>query len=234
MSWYGLLIGISIVMGVEYFQRKNNIIPKTKENWFIYPLIIASLVGARAYEVFDNFTYYQQYPIEILNTRAGGLGIYGALIFGLFYIYIFAKIHKLDFLKITDILVPVIALGQSIGRWGNYINKEIFGIPTYMNFGQFVPVSHRPSQFSNYSYFHPVWLYESVLNLILFIVLIKTNKHQTAKYLIGYGLIRFFLEFIRFDSWTIYEIKVAQIISLLSVLTGFYLIRSARNFLRSN
>lgn len=225
MSIYGFILGICFVIGMEFFSRRNKIIPKNKETLFLISLLFFSLIGARVYEVADNWKYYLQFPLEIFNTRAGGLGIYGGLLFGIIFLFIYSKINKISLFKITDLLVPIISLGQSIGRFGNFSNTEVFGIPTYLKFGQFIPENLRPLQYQNYSFFHPVWLYESILDFVLFLILIKSKNNQTAKYIIGYGLIRFFTEFLRWDTWNLYGFKMAQIISLAFIVTGIILIK---------
>jgi phosphatidylglycerol:prolipoprotein diacylglycerol transferase len=220
MSLYGFLIGLSFVLAMELITPKNRIIPKKKENLFFASLLFFSIIGARVYSVLSEWNYYSNNLTEIFNFRSGGLGIYGGIIFGLIFILIFSRLIKISFLKITDLIVPYLALGQSISRWGNYFNKEVFGIPTNSNFGQSIPFNLRPVQFQNFSYFHPVWLYESVLDLILFLILIKAKRNQTSLYLIGYGLIRFGLEFLRWDTWIINGIKLGQIISLVIFIFG--------------
>lgn len=220
MSFYGLLIGIAFVLGINLISKRNKVIPKNKENIFFILLFIFSLIGARIYFVLGEWSYYSQNLIEILNTRNGGLGIFGGLLFGILFVFIFSKINKISFLRVTNLIIPFVSLGQSIGRWGNYINTEVFGVPTKTNFGQFIPQTLRPIQFQNYSFFHPVWFYESILDLILFIFLFRIKKNQTAFYLIGYGIIRFFMEFLRWDTWQINGFKVSQIISLILVIIG--------------
>jgi len=222
MNIYGLLIGITIYIGISQFQKKDNYIPKAKQNKFIYTLIILSIIGARLYHVADLWFYYKNNPIEIINLPAGGLGIFGAIILSFIYISIFCYQNRLNLIKVLNLITPSLALGQSIGRLGNYFNTEVFGIPTYIDFGQYIPIESRPPVYLNYSYFHPIWLYESILMLIVFLI-IRKNKQPLSIYLISYGLIRFFLEFLRFDTWIQGNIKIAQLISLIMVTTGFIL-----------
>ncbi len=196
MSIYGLILGICFVIGITFFERRNKIIPKNKENIFIIFLFIFGIIGARTYSIIQNWSYFSQNPIQILNFRGGGLGIYGGLIFSILFIFFFSKKNKISFLKITNTLIPILPLCQSIGRLGNFFNKEI-----------------------------PTWWLESILNLILFFIIIKTKKNQTAFYLIGYGLIRFFIEFIRLDTIPIYFLSLGQILSLLFILIGSIIIR---------
>jgi len=196
MSIYGLLIGIAFALGAQYFSKKNNLIHKKRETIFIFLLFLFSVIGARSYYVISNWNYYSQNLDQIINTRGGGLGILGGLIGGILFIFIFSKLNKISFIKILDTIAPIVPLCQSIGRWGNFFNNEI-----------------------------PVWWIESIFDLILFLILIKIKKHQTAIYLIGYGIIRFFTEFIRYDTFTINSIKIGQIISLVFILIGFIIIR---------
>lgn len=200
MSIYGLILGICFIIGIEYFARTNKIIPKKKKNLFLIFLFIFSLIGARTYYVISNWSYYSQNLYQIINTRGGGLAIYGGLLAGILFIFIFSKINKINFLEITNSITPVIPLCQSIGRWGNFFNHEI-----------------------------PTWWVESILNLILFFILIKIKKNQTAYYLIGYGTIRFFTEFLRSDTWQIHGIKIAQIISIVLITSGAFIIQKNRS-----
>jgi len=197
MHLYGLILGICFVIGITYFQKNNKIIPKNRENIFIISLLILSLIGARIYSVIQNWSYFSQNPIQILNFPGGGLGIYGGLCFGILFIFIFSKKNKIPFLKITNTIVPIIPLCQSVGRWGNFFNHEIYGINN-----------------------QPIWLYESILLLILFLFFKKFKIHQTAFYLIYYGIIRFFLEFIRLDTISVFILTFAQILSLSFILIG--------------
>ena len=198
MHIYGLILGICFVVGINYFQKNNKVIPQKKENIFLVLLLIFGIIGARIYSIIQNWHYFSQNPIQILNFPSGGLGIYGGLIFGILFIFFFSKKNKISFLKITNTLTPIIPLCQSLGRFGNFFNHEIYG---------------QKNQ--------PVWFYESILLFILFLIFQKIKTHQTAIYLIYYGTVRFFLEFIRLDTIPIYFLTFAQILSLSFILIGF-------------
>lgn len=198
MSIYGLIIGFCIVIGLEYFSKKNLIIPKNKETIFLFFLILFSILAARIYYVVFNWSYYSQNLPQIPNLRGGGISILGGLIGGIIFVYFFTKKNKINFLKITDLIAPILPLCQSIGRWGNYFNHEIYS---------------KTNQ--------PIWLYESILDFILFLFLIKRKNNQTAFYLIGYGLIRFITEFFRYDVWIINGLKIGQLIAIILIITGF-------------
>ena len=207
MSIYGLILGICFVIGISFFQKNNKIISKNKENIFLFLLLFFSIIGARVYSIINYWAYFSQNPIQILNLRGGGLGIIGGIIFGIIFIFIFSKINNISFLKITNTLVPIIPLCQSLGRFGNFFNHEIYGINN-----------------------QPIWLYESILMFLLFFILKKTKSHQTAIYLIYYGLIRFFLEFIRLDTIPVYFLSLGQILSLLFILIGFIIIKYENSY----
>lgn len=202
MSIYGLIIGICFVIGINYFYKKNKVVPKKKENVFIILLVLSAIIGARVYGLIANWSYFSQYPNQILNLRTGGLGIYGGLIFAFLFTFIFSKKNNISFLKITNLIVPILPLCQSIGRWGNFFNNEIYGINN-----------------------HPVWLYESILMFLLFLLFFKIKTHQTAFYLIYYGFIRFFLEFIRLDTIPLNFLTFAQLLSLLFISIAVIIIR---------
>lgn len=202
MSLYGLILGISFVIGINYFYSTNFIVPKNKENYFIFSTLIWGIIGARVYGVVADWSYFSANPIQIFNLRTGGLGIYGALFNSILFIYIFCKKNKIPFLKISNSLALIIPLCQSIGRFGNFFNNEIYGINN-----------------------QPVWLYESVLLFILFLIFKKIKNHQTGIYLIYYGIIRFLLEFIRLDTIPILFLSLAQILSLLFIIIGLIIIK---------
>lgn len=202
MSLYGLILGICFVIGINYFFRHNQTVPKKQENIFIFSTLISGIIGARIYGVIANWNYFSQNPIQILNLRGGGLGIFGGLIAGILFTIFFCLKNQINFLEISNSLIPIIPLCQSLGRWGNYFNHEIYSAD-----GQ------------------PVWLYESILTFIVFLLLQKTKHHQTGIYLISYGIIRFILEFIRVDTLPIFNLTLAQILSLLFILFGLFIIK---------
>ena len=180
----------------------------------IYALIFG-VIGARLYYVLFNLNQYISNPLEILNFRDGGLAIYGGLILGSISLCISLKIKKTNILDFFDRIVPYVAIAQSIGRWGNFFNIEAYGIETSSIF--------RMGILKNgiYSEVHPMFLYESVLNLILFFILIKMQSKRKFKgqvllgYLIGYSMFRMILESFRIDSLMIFNYRVSQILSII-------------------
>ncbi len=242
IRWYGLIISLSIIsalllsfwLGKKYYQIKHDDIFD-----LAFWLIIGGIVGARLYDVFLQLPYYWQKPIEILKIWQGGLAIHGAIITGLIIIYYFGKKHKISFLKISSLAVPSLALGQAIGRFGNYFNQELFGLPTNSPWGIPIEPWHRPLEYLNYTHFHPTFLYESLACLIIALILILrhiyANKRQLinhtffawslAIYMILYSLVRFLLEFIRLDPTPLFlGLRWPQIISLFFILSAILLI----------
>ncbi|RLC35561.1 prolipoprotein diacylglyceryl transferase [Candidatus Shapirobacteria bacterium] len=223
MHLYGLIIGVCLTILINYFYKHNSIIPTKQLDKFTFFLLFFAVIGARLYHVFDYHQYYLQHPLQIFNLPAGGLGIFGAILFGLSYIFIYSQHNHLNFIKILDQFTPVLPLSQSIGRWANLINQEGWGSQTNSFLGQlFLPKG-----------FHPTWFYESILNLFLFIYIYfqqksKSKTSPTIIYLFNYGLIRFVVEFFRTDTWQIHSLKIGQLLSLLFILTSLFLIKSSK------
>ena len=148
------------------------------------------------------------------------------LIAGIIYLFILAKYKKLNFFNLTDSASCAVPLAQSIGRWGNFFNSEAFGIPTNGQWGLFIPPENRPVSCSNYELFHPAFLYESIADILIFVVLIflvKKNNLKTGTitlaYLILYSLARIFIEALRLDSTiNVGFLHLAQIISIIIVV----------------
>jgi phosphatidylglycerol:prolipoprotein diacylglycerol transferase len=226
---YGFFISIGIFLSLTFAQK----LIKKKDEEILWGLafwaIIFGIIGARIYHVIDFYKFYSVNPVEILKIWNGGLGIWGALAGGALGITVYLKIKKEEILPWLDIVATVTPLAQAIGRWGNFFNKEIFGKPTTLPWGIYVDPLNRPSGYLNFEKFHPLFLYESILNLTLFVVLFKNfKKHHeklpagifTALYLGGYSVIRFFLEFLRINPWTIvpggyFCLNVSQSVSIL-------------------
>ena len=229
---YGIIISIAIFTSVKTAER---IIEKSEEEtlWGLSLwAIISGIIGARLYHVLDYLDFYLKNPVKIFYIWDGGLGILGAIAGGAVGIAIYLKINGKKVLPWLDVVSVVMPLGQSIGRWGNFFNKEIFGKPTALPWGIYISPNKRPPGFLQNEKFHPLFIYESIFNLILFIFLYKTyrKKHNelksgvfTSLYLIGYSVIRFSLEFLRIDPWAIklssnLTLNVAQTISILLII----------------
>ena len=243
--WYGILIVTGALAGsyVATLEAKRRGID-TDHVWNALLLcLILGVVGARLYHVISSpvgtnigFSYYMQNPLEILNFRQGGLGIYGAVAGGLIAIYIYVRYAKLNFWTMVDIAIPGLFLGQAIGRWGNFFNQELYGFPTTLPWGIPIDAAHRLPIFADLTAypvettrFHPTFLYESLWNLgsaiLVFYVARRWSKAKPGDLLLLwgmlYGLGRFLAEFQRPDAWLISGIPTAQLIGLaLIVICG--------------
>ena len=182
-------------------------------------LIIGGVIGARLWHVFtpspsliaqgiDTY-YYLTHPLDLINLRRGGLGIPGAVIGGAVALFFFTRKHKLDFVEWADIAAPALALGQAIGRWGNYFNQELYGAPTNLPWKIFIDPLHRLKEYADQAYYHPLFLYESLWNLgnlalLLWISRRFADKLKTGDlflcYLVIYPVGRFLLDFLRLDA----------------------------------
>lgn len=229
--WYGLLVAVAMMAGIFVFKK---LVGKKLTHDEVldlsFWLIIGSLIGARIYHVFLEYQYYLAIPLEIFKVWKGGLAIHGGIIGGFIVLCIFAKKFKKDFWFLAGALAPALALGQAIGRWGNYFNNELFGAQTKLPWG--IPIVSDVSDLTEKIYVQPIFLYESILNFLVFVILFIFLKLKIFKpkiifslYLIFYGLIRFLLEFLRADHTLIaLGIRWPQIISFGLVLTGVILI----------
>ncbi len=249
--WYGLLIAVAAVLCIIISGReaeKFGIDPDFVLDNFLV-VLPSMIIGARLYYVIFSWDMYKDDLLSIFDTRKGGLAFYGGVIGGLLGIIIFHKIKKKKVEPFIDFLVVYVPLGQAIGRIGNFINQEAFGTNTDMPWGMIsngtkAYLSAHPELGQNPDLpVHPTFLYEFIGNMILFFILHRFRKNNkipygtTALYLIGYGLLRFFVEGIRTDALYIGngDLRASQLLSALMVIGGIiYLIvmrkkrRSAR------
>ena len=221
----------SILVGLHgcYFIIKKDLSKEIANDFmdFSWVLIIISLIGARLFYVIGLFDYYKKCPQEIIMINHGGISIYGAVVFGIMCLFFYSKIKKISFLKFADCIALIFPLSQAIGRWGNYFNQEAFGAPSNSFIRLFVDYRYRPIEYVNIDFYHPAFLYEFVLDLALFFILvfiflkIKNLKYGTifCLYMIGYGIIRIIVEYFRIDSVLyIFNLPVAQVISFVVIV----------------
>lgn len=226
---YGIILAFAVFLGVctaEILAKKFSDVP---ENFFVDnspAVIIAGILGARLYYCIVNYPYYIHNPLGIFDIRQGGLSIHGMLIAGIVTVYFLAEKYRVNLLRLLDVLACSVILAQSAGRWGNFFNSEAFGYPTGGNWGVFIPVSQRPVEFLNYEFFHPAFLYESFLDLVVFTVLIFILRRTRSGctffwYLILYSVVRIFVEYFRIDSvLNIGGLPIAQVVSVLLIIAG--------------
>jgi len=174
-------------IAVSYFAaiKFSNYFKKTNTDILIdfSPLmILISIIGARLYYVLLCFDYYKENLLSAFFIWQGGLSIHGAIIAAIIFGAVYFKIKKLNFFDYADIISLVTPLGQAIGRWGNYFNQEAFGKPTYDSFiALFVDKNMRPVKYIDNEYFHPAFLYESILDLTVFFILFLIMKKNRPK-----------------------------------------------------
>ena len=247
VRWYGVLIMTGVALGAYFatrLARKRGLNPDHVWGGLIVAVVVA-ILGARLYHVFSTpygcdgsfpcgWPYYKDHFFEAFAVwKTGGfqgLGIYGAIVGGVLGVAIYAWWNKLNPLVWLDLGAPGLAFGQFVGRWGNFINQELYGPPTGSSwFGIRIAAEHRIEQYKDLAVypldtrFHPTFLYESLWCLLVFIILYNVHARLAHKlrdgdvllgYLILYPLGRFFVEFFRPDAWTIGTLATAQWIAL--------------------
>jgi len=248
IHWYGILIVSGVMLGAVYASwraRQDGENPDHVWNALIVAIILG-IIGARIYHVFSEpaggtvgWSYYRQHPIEILYIWHGGLGIYGAIVGGVLGVVLYAWRARLHPLQWLDYGAPGLALGQAIGRWGNFINQELYGPPTRLPWGLIIDPQYRIAPYNDLTayppetLFHPTFLYESLWCLVVFIalaVIASKLKDRLLEgdillgYVIGYPLGRFFVEYFRPDAWMLGPMAAAQVFAIICVAAGVVLL----------
>ena len=228
LKWYGLLIAAAVLIGVNLSMRLGQyrqIDPEVIADLAIF-LVIGAIPAARLYYVIFEWQTYSQHPENIIKIWEGGIAIHGALIGGSIAAIIFAKFKQISFWQLADIVAPSVALGQAIGRWGNFFNSEAFGSQTDLPWKLCIPKYPNACE-----YVHPTFLYESLWNLLVFVLLmwlfLNDNRHHRLKagsiflvYLVAYSIGRFAIEGLRTDSLMFGSLRMAQMISLVGIGIG--------------
>ncbi len=240
VMYYGIVIAIGFILGyvmVSHIAKKSGQNPEIYLDYMLW-MMIPAIVGARAYYVIFSWSYYKEHLNEIIQIRNGGLGIVGGVLAGIIVLLIFAKIRKQNPLLMLDTLTMGLLVGQILGRWGNFFNREAFGSYTDSLFAMQIPVGYfsengRLTEIQNagvldkvvsivtdgkavqYIQVHPTFLYEGMWNLALLIIILIWRKHKTFDgellcfYMIGYGCGRFMIESLRVDQLQIGNTGIA-------------------------
>ena len=230
IRWYGILIvlGIFIGMFIAYYNsNKLNLDFEKIIDGFLVAFPCA-IVGARAYYVFFEFDNFKNNIWSIFNLRTGGLAIHGGLIGALIGTIIYCKFKKIEMMKYLDVVAPSLILAQAIGRWGNFMNGEAHGDVVSYEFISKFPEFIQKGMYLEGHYYNPTFLYESMWNLIIFLILMiilhkkKSNENGVviASYAVLYSVGRLFIESLRTDSLMIGNIRIAQFMSILGVIIG--------------
>ncbi len=229
--WYSIFVFLGII-AATFIILKETKKQKINEDFIsnlIFYGILFGLIGARLYYVIFNLNYYIKYPIEIFEIWNGGLAIHGGILFGLITVILYTRKYHAKTLKVLDILVVGLILGQAIGRWGNFFNGEAYGAITTLDHLKHlgVPQFIINGMYINGAYRQPAFLYESIWDFFGFLTLIMVRRYKYLKtgqltgiYLIWYSIGRFFIEGMRIDSLMLGNFRMAQIVSVLCLIVG--------------
>jgi len=244
LRWYGLLIALAVLLGLVLATRLGKLrgIDPALIADLLPILVLAAVVGARIYYVLFEWRQYQLNWLDALAVWRGGIAIHGALLGGTAAVIFYARWRRLAFWNLLDVLLPSVALGQAIGRWGNFFNSEAFGLPTDLPWKLSIPLANRPLEFLDQATFHPTFLYESLWNLgVLALLLVLFFRGLRGRmplpagalscvYLIAYSSGRLWIEGLRIDPLCLLGsppdcaggLRMAQLMSLLLIGLGSF------------
>ena len=248
IAYYGIVIGLSVVAGIlmaAHLAKKSGQDPDIYYDLAIYAVII-SVIGARLYYVIFSWDSYKDDLLSIFNLREGGLAIYGGVIAAVITVAVYCKAKQLSFGVLADTACPGLILGQIMGRWGNFFNREAFGEYTDSLFAMRLPLDAvRSSDVTDmmrrnievideiqYIQVHPTFLYESLWNVGVLLIMLWWRKYKKfdgeilLMYLFGYGMGRFWIEGLRTDSLMFFGtgLRVSQVLALVLVFVSAFLI----------
>lgn len=240
IHFYGLLLGLAVISVFSLSEKvivsmfpSGEVAKKIVSDSFWWVLLMG-LIGARLYHVWDYWSYYQNQPELILALWQGGLGIYGALVGGVIGVLLFSLTRRnkentrIIFWGILDALSVGLLLGQTLGRLGNFVNQELYGKPTTMPWAIFIDTKHRLPGYEGVAYYHPLFLYEGLWNVLGFCILYhlaRSNRLQAGRgnyftlYLFWYSLGRSILEYLRIDPWVVGFLPMATLLGVIIMIT---------------
>lgn len=232
VRWYGVIIGLAILIGYILFTREASRKGIDSDTSFdlLFWTVIFGLVGARIYYVIFSSQSYFSDPLSVFRVWEGGMAIYGGVIGGALTIYILCQKYKINVIDVFDTAVPALMAGQLIGRWGNFMNQEAHGGSVSKSFLEDLSLPNFIIEQMNINgtYYHPTFLYESLWNLVGLVILLILRPRKklfkqgelVAFYMIWYGIGRFWIEGLRTDSLYIGPLRVSQILSLILIFVG--------------
>lgn len=231
IKWYAVLIltGAFLAYYLSLRNLKKMGYSSSKMDDLFFGALLSGVVGARLWFVLlYDVQYYLSNPLEILQMWEGGLAIQGGLVGGVIFAYFFTKKNKMNFIRLADAVFPNILVAQAIGRWGNFANQEAFGRAVDASYFEGWPTFIANHMFIQGAYREPTFLYESVLNIVGFLLIVLVYKRfskvrrgdMVYAYLMWYGVIRFFIEGLRSDSLMFFGLRSAQIVSIIFIILG--------------
>lgn len=247
LHYYGLIIMLGVLAGLRLAMAMGKRRGYSDETYWdlVAWMLIPGVLGARLWHVLMpsvssglTFGWYLQHPGEILAVWKGGLGIPGGVLGGAFGIWLFCRRKKIPYPDFMDTIAPGLPLGQAVGRWGNFINQELYGRPSSLPWAITIDPAYRDPEYAEISTYHPLFLYESLYNLLVAAFLWKLDRSEKVKlregslfliYLIAYPVGRFFLEFLRLDTAQVGGININQTVMAVTAVTAavFLVIRES-------
>ncbi len=245
IHFYGIIIMLGALLGAWLASRQAK---RRGDNsdliWDVLPwLLVAGIIGARIWHILTppdsmksmglTTAYYFSHPLDALAIWNGGLGIPGAVIGGVIALLLYCRSKKVSFARWVDFIAPGLILAQAIGRWGNFVNQELYGAPTNLPWKLFIDPLHRIAGYQNVEYYHPLFLYESLYNFAIagFLIWIGIRFQDKLRegdvfltYLVLYPTGRFLLEFLRLDPSSVGTINANQtIMGIIAVASALIL-----------
>jgi len=249
IAYYGVLVVIGMMSGLFIMSHEAKRLGENTEKYWDMGIImlVAGVVGARIFYITFSWQYYKDNLLSMFNLRNGGLAIYGGIIGAVIAVYIYGRIQKISFPRMLDCIAPGLLIGQVIGRWGNFFNREVFGGYTNNLLAMQLPTTTVREQSeitqqmldnlvsiggSDFIQVHPTFLYEGLWNVGVFMLIWLYRKHKKFEgevfslYLLGYGVGRFWIEAVRTDKLMIQgtSLPVSQVISVGLVITSLVII----------
>ncbi|MDD2696347.1 MAG: prolipoprotein diacylglyceryl transferase [Anaerolineales bacterium] len=241
IRYYGIILMLGALAGAWLADREAR--RRGQDNELVWDalvwVLIGGILGARLWHILTpppsmvaqgiTTAYYLTHPLDALAIWRGGLGIPGAVIGGVLALYLYCRKRKVSFLMWIDIVSPSLALGQAIGRWGNFVNQEIYGAPTDLPWGIFISPENRLPGYKDVSRYHPLFLYESLWNLANMFFLLWLSRRYADRlkpgdvflvYLVSYPVGRFLLEFLRLDASQVAGVNANQTVMALVALSA--------------
>ncbi|HEX7540825.1 MAG TPA: prolipoprotein diacylglyceryl transferase [Anaerolineales bacterium] len=243
--FYGILITLGVIAAAFLGQAEAK--RRGMDPEFIWDalfwVVLAGIIGARIWHILTpppsmvaqgiTTKWYLMHPLDMFNIRNGGLGIPGAVIGGALALWIYCHRKRISFLTWADVVAPGVALAQAIGRWGNFFNQEVYGLPTNLPWKIYIDPLHRVAGYQNYEYFHPLFFYESLWNVVNMAVLLWLARRfeKWLKpgdifliYMIMYSIGRFSLDFLRLDAAQVGGINFNQTFVVIVALVAAVII----------